>query len=185
MPRTRTPAPPERAAERRLPAFAAALALLTGGIAAAGEETTDHLSPLAIETASGRHEFQVELARTPEQRARGLMFRRELAEDRGMLFDFGAARPVTMWMRNTYIPLDMLFIEPDGSILRIEHDAQPLAEAIIPSGGPVKAVLELPGGTAARLGIRSGDHVFHPIFGDRPAGGSTAHGVRPTPDRPE
>jgi uncharacterized protein len=121
-------------------------------------------TPLAIETASGRHTFQVELATTAEQRRQGLMFRASLDADRGMLFDFGRTEPVTMWMRNTYIPLDMLFIDDDGRIRRIAADVQPLSDAIIGSGGPVRAVLELPAGTSAERGIAVGDLVIHPIF---------------------
>jgi uncharacterized membrane protein (UPF0127 family) len=123
-------------------------------------------STLAIESASERFEFQVEVASSPEQRAHGLMYRRHLPSDHGMLFDFGASRPVSMWMRNTYIPLDMLFIEKDGNIARIAVETEPLSEEAITSGGPVKAVLELQGGITAKLGIRPGDRVVHPLFAD-------------------
>lgn len=123
---------------------------------------------LAIVSADDRVEFDVELALTPEQRSRGLMFRTDLAEDEGMLFDFGAPRPVGMWMRNTYIPLDMLFIDADGRITRIEANAEPLSERTISSGGPVRAVLELPGGTTEKLGIEPGDRVLHPLFSEPP-----------------
>lgn len=123
-------------------------------------------STLAIESAAGRFEFQVEVASSPEQRAHGLMYRRHLAEDHGMLFDFGTSRPVSMWMRNTYIPLDILFIEKDGRIARIAVETEPLSEEVIASGGPVKAVLELQGGVTAKLGIRPGDRVIHPLFAD-------------------
>ena len=123
---------------------------------------------LAIVGADDRLEFQVELALTPEQRSRGLMFRTELAEDEGMLFDFGTPRPVGMWMRNTYIPLDMLFIDADGRITRIEANAEPLSERTISSGGPVRAVLELPGGITEKLGIEPGDRVLHPLFSEPP-----------------
>jgi uncharacterized membrane protein (UPF0127 family) len=121
-------------------------------------------SPLAIESGSDTLDFQVELARTAEQRQRGLMFRDSLDEDRGMLFDFGRTARVTMWMRNTYIPLDMLFIEDDGAIARIVANTEPLSDAVIGSGGPVRAVLELPAGTSADLGIEVGDRVIHPMF---------------------
>ncbi len=121
-------------------------------------------APLAIESASGTLTFQVELATTSDQRQQGLMFRESLDSDRGMLFDFGRTGPVTMWMRNTYIPLDMLFIDADGRIDRIAANVQPLSDAVIGSGGPVRAVLELPAGTSAEHGIAVGDHVIHPMF---------------------
>jgi len=119
---------------------------------------------LATAAPAGRFEFKVEIASSPAQRAHGLMYRRHLATDRGMLFDFGDSRPVAMWMRNTYIPLDMLFIEEDGRISRIAAETEPLSEEVIASGGPVKAVLELKGGITAKLGIRPGDRVIHPLF---------------------
>lgn len=123
-------------------------------------------SHLTIESAGDRFEFQVELALTPQHRAQGLMFRTDLPERRGMLFDFETQRPVTMWMRNTYIPLDMLFIDEHGTITRIAANTEPLSEQTISSGGPVRAVLELGGGVAQKLGIRPGDRVLHPLFSD-------------------
>jgi uncharacterized membrane protein (UPF0127 family) len=120
---------------------------------------------LEIVTKNGVHVFTVELARTDETRARGLMFVRELPEGRGMLFDFERDQDVSMWMKNTYIPLDMLFIRADGRIQRIAQKTEPLSERIIPSGGPVRAVLEVIGGTARKLGIAPGDRVAHPMFG--------------------
>jgi uncharacterized membrane protein (UPF0127 family) len=104
------------------------------------------------------------VARNDADRAQGLMYRRNLAPDRGMLFDFGRVQPLSMWMRNTYIPLDMLFIRADGIIARIAENAEPLSTRTIPSGEPVLAVLEVPGGTAARLGIKPGDRIEHPLF---------------------
>jgi uncharacterized membrane protein (UPF0127 family) len=120
--------------------------------------------PLTIVSSSGRHAFQVEVARNDADRAQGLMFRRNLAPDRGMLFDFGRVQPISMWMQNTYIPLDMIFIRADGTIARVAENAEPLSTRTIPSGEPVLAVLEVPGGTAARLGIKAGDRVEHPLF---------------------
>jgi uncharacterized protein len=120
--------------------------------------------PLWIETADERLEFQVEIAATPAQRSRGLMFRDELAADGGMLFDFERLQPVTMWMRNTLIPLDMLFVREDGRISRIVAKTEPLSDRTIGSGEPVRAVLELRGGRAAELGIRPGDRLIHPMF---------------------
>ncbi len=120
--------------------------------------------PLTIVSGSGRHAFQVEVARNDADRAQGLMFRRNLAPDRGMLFDFARVQPISMWMQNTYIPLDMIFIRPDGTIARIAENAEPLSTRTVPSGEPVLAVLEVIGGTAARLGLKPGDRVEHPLF---------------------
>lgn len=121
---------------------------------------------LIIEASGGRFEFQVELAKTPAERARGLMFRESLADDHGMLFDFGRPQMVAMWMRNTLIPLDILFIRSDGRISRIARDAQPLSDRILESGEPVRAVLELRGGLTAERGIEPGDRIVHPLFRD-------------------
>ena len=120
--------------------------------------------PLAIVGAGGRHAFQVEVARTDADRAQGLMYRRSLPADQGMLFDFARVQPLSMRMRNTYIPLDMLFIRPDGAIARIAENTEPLSTRTVASGEPVLAVLELNGGTAARLGIKPGDRIEHPLF---------------------
>jgi hypothetical protein len=125
------------------------------------------LQPLEIATRNGVHVFAVEMASTPEEQAKGLMFRRELPEGQGMLFDFHREQPTSFWMKNTYIPLDMIFIRGDGRILRIAENTVPLSEALVPSGGPVRAVLEVVAGTAKRLGIAPGDRVAHRIFGDR------------------
>ncbi len=96
------------------------------------------IEPLAIVTRNGRHPFSVEVARNDADRAQGLMFRRSLAPDRGMLFDFGRqTQPTVMWMKNTYIPLDMIFIRPDGAIARIAENAEPLSTRTISSGEPV------------------------------------------------
>ncbi len=92
------------------------------------------------------------------------MHRRDMAPDHGMLFDFGVTAPVAMWMRNTYIPLDMLFIRADGEIVNIAHDAVPHSEAILASEGPVRAVLEIPAGISRLLGIKPGDMVMHPTL---------------------
>lgn len=124
------------------------------------------VEPLTIVTASGgdARKFLVEVARTDQEKSVGLMFRTALADDAGMLFPYGPPQGVTMWMRNTYIPLDMLFIRADGTIARIEVNAEPLSESIIDSGEPVSAVLELAGGAAGRLGIKAGDKVNHSFF---------------------
>lgn len=115
------------------------------------------LVPLTVTTEQGEaHPFQVEIAGTPEERARGLMFRTELAEDRGMLFIFPRRERIAMWMRNTEIPLDMLFISDDGRVTQIHERAVPHSEAVISSRRRVRYVLELPGGTAERLGLGPG-----------------------------
>jgi uncharacterized protein len=123
------------------------------------------LETLTIVSQGGqRQQFQVEVARNDADRAQGLMFRRDMPADRGMLFDFGRVEPISMWMQNTYLSLDMLFIRPDGTIARIAANTEPLSTRTIPSGEPVLAVLELNSGTAARLGIRAGDRIEHPLF---------------------
>jgi uncharacterized protein len=119
---------------------------------------------LTIFSGGSRHRFTVELALTPEQMSQGLMFRRSMPADAGMLFDYRSVQPVSFWMRNTYIPLDMIFILPDGKIAGIHERAVPLDERPISSPVPVRAVLEVNGGTVTRLGIRAGDRVVHPIF---------------------
>lgn len=115
--------------------------------------------PLSLTTSDGkRHRYQVELAATPEQQQRGLMFRRAMARDRGMLFPFTPARPATFWMRNTWIPLDLIFVGTDRRVLSIGR-GEPMSEALIDSGGPAIAVLELNAGEALRIGLRPGDRV--------------------------
>lgn len=122
---------------------------------------------LEIVTKSGVHVFAVEMAKTEEERAKGLMYRKELAEGRGMLFDFSPEQNVSMWMKNTFISLDMIFIRSDGRILRIAENTEPQSEKIISSGGPAKGVLEVIGGTARKFGIAPGDRVAHPLFRGR------------------
>jgi uncharacterized protein len=121
---------------------------------------------LTIVSADGRHDFTVELAETPAQQEQGLMFRQSLAPDAGMLFDFKQPTVATMWMRNTLIPLDMLFVDQHGRIVNIAQRAVPESDATIAAAAPVRAVIELNGGTAERLGIEPGDRVLYPIFGD-------------------
>ncbi len=119
---------------------------------------------LEIVTSTGRHAFQIEIANNDATRERGLMDRRYMAADHGMLFEFDREAPVAFWMKNTYIPLDMIFIAPSGVVTHIVADAEPLSERVIPSGGPCLAVLELNGGTAASIGLKVGDKVHHPFF---------------------
>jgi len=123
-------------------------------------------SELTIVSATGPHRFRVEVAETPAQMEQGLMFRRTLAPDAGMLFDYKAPTVATMWMRNTLIPLDMLFVDERGRIVNIRERAVPQSLDVIAAAAPVRAVIELNGGTAARLGIAPGDQVQHSIFGN-------------------
>jgi uncharacterized protein len=125
-----------------------------------------NLERLEIVTASGTHEFSVEVMRSGPQRERGLMFRRFLPQDRGMLFAFETERPVMMWMKNTYLSLDMIFIGRAGKVVGLAENAEPLSEKIITSGAPAYGVLEVNAGTAARIGLRIGDSVRHPLFGE-------------------
>jgi hypothetical protein len=126
------------------------------------------LERLEIVTATGPHVFQIEVARTEEQRSKGLMYRRSLPEDHGMLFDFGFdvgfEDVVTMWMKNTYVSLDMIFVSRGGRVVSIAQDAVPLSEAIISSEKPVFAVIEVNAGTARKIGLSVGDSVRHPMF---------------------
>jgi uncharacterized membrane protein (UPF0127 family) len=117
-----------------------------------------------IASKTGVHVFTVEIADTEQARERGLMFRKELPPGRGMLFDFHREQQVGFWMKNTLIPLDMIFIDGRGRIVSIAQDAKPMSEDVIMSGGQVRAVLEVDGGTARRLGIAPGDRVYNPIF---------------------
>lgn len=137
------------------------VSLSVAGVSAA------EMQPLEIVTRSGVHVFTVEVAKTEQERATGLMYRKELAEGRGMLFDFSPEQPVSMWMKNTFIPLDMIFIRSDGRILRIAENTEPHSEKIISSGGLARGVLEVIGGTARKYGIQPGDRVAHPLFGTR------------------
>jgi uncharacterized protein len=126
------------------------------------------LEKLVIVTAQGPRTFEVEVMRTDQERAKGLMFRRYMPADRGMLFDFKETQPVMMWMKDTFIPLDMVFIRKDGSIARVAADTEPHSTRTISSGEPVFGVLEINAGVAAKLGVQPGDKVQHPLFGTKP-----------------
>ena len=117
------------------------------------------VQPLEIVTKTGVQVFSVEMATTEEEKTTGLMYRKELADGKGMLFDFSPEQQVSMWMKNTYISLDMIFIRADGRILRIAENTEPLSTKIIPSGGLAKGVLEVIAGTAQKYGIEPGDRV--------------------------
>ena len=123
------------------------------------------LSKLSVQSKSVSHEFSVEVARTERQQRQGLMFRRSLAENAGMLFLYPVAQVLKMWMKNTYFPLDMLFIAADGRIVHIVQRAVPGSLETISSGEIAKAVLEVNGGTTSRLNIKRGDRIKHPAFG--------------------
>jgi uncharacterized membrane protein (UPF0127 family) len=125
------------------------------------------MQKLEIVTANGGYSFSVEVATSREEQDKGLMFRRELPDGQGMLFDFTTEQEVSFWMENTYISLDIIFINGDGRIRRIAENAEPLSRASIRSDGPVRAVLEVIAGTARKLGIKQGDRVVHPIFASR------------------
>ena len=123
------------------------------------------LEALWVITSSGEEKkIDIEIAQTTQEKRIGLMFRTDLPDGRGMLFPYGEPQIVTMWMRNTYIPLDMVFIRGDGVIHRIEKRTEPMSESIISSQGPVTAVLEIVGGAADRMGLKAGDRVRHPLF---------------------
>ena len=151
----------ERLCRAAVPALLAALFLFAVG---RGPGLGANPDTLEIVSKSGVHVFTIELAVTDEQRERGLMFRRSLPEGQGMLFKFEPDQVVSMWMHNTYISLDMIFIRSDGRIQRIAENTMPESDNIISSGGTVRGVLEVIAGTARKLGIRAGDRVAHPWF---------------------
>jgi uncharacterized membrane protein (UPF0127 family) len=146
---------------RRTASAAIALLLLAGGLSPAAAMRREALK---LHTARGVHVINTEITETQEEKALGLMFRTSLADDAGMLFFYDTPQEVTMWMRNTYIPLDMVFIRADGTVHRIEAWTQPFSESIISSGPNVVACLELAGGAAERLGLKPGDRVEHTLF---------------------
>jgi uncharacterized membrane protein (UPF0127 family) len=148
-------------------AFGWTALVLLGLLMAAGPARPAGQQALEIASKTGVHVFSVEIADNDAERAKGLMYRKELPEGQGMLFDFHREQEVSFWMQNTYIPLDMVFIRGDGRILRIAENTEPLSTRLIPSGGPVRAVLEVIGGTTRKLGIAPGDRVASPIFNAR------------------
>jgi len=146
----------------------AALVLLLLALVPAQALESFQKSSLTIESASGgKFRFDIELAETMAQQAQGLMYREAMPADAGMLFIYDSVRPASFWMKNTLIPLDMLFIGPDGRIVNIHERAVPQSLDSVNSAGPVKAILELNGGMSARLGIRPGDLVRHATFGNK------------------
>lgn len=120
---------------------------------------------LVLHTATGDHAFNVEVVDTNETRAQGLMYRTELADDTGMLFDFKQEREVSFWMMNTFIPLDMIFVDAAGVVKNVHVNAIPHDVTSIPSDGPVQFVLEIPGGRSVDIGLKAGDRMDHPRVG--------------------
>ena len=150
-----------RAALRAAPLLVV-LALLAAGLMQSAQAMRQET--LKLITARGTHVIDVEVTETPAEKAQGLMFRTRLADSAGMLFFYETPQEITMWMRNTYIPLDMVFIRADGVVHRIEARTEPLSENIVASRGDVTACLELAGGAAERLGLKPGDRVEHGFF---------------------
>ncbi len=148
--------------------FALTAPLALAALAARAQEADIQFkrSSLVIESHGRDLKFEVELATNDAERSRGLMFRKQLGPYEGMLFDFYQEMPVSFWMKNTLIPLDMVFIAADGTVKHVHANAVPLSTDTVPSRFPVRAVLEINGGSAALLGIKPGDTVKHPIFGN-------------------
>ncbi|PKR90590.1 hypothetical protein CXZ10_04300 [Pleomorphomonas diazotrophica] len=146
----------------------AAIAILyffgNGSNAGQGNNPVGPRSSLSVETSTGVYPFEVELADTDESRSRGLMFRREVEPGTGMLFDMGMTRDVAFWMHNTFVPLDIAFISDKGLVVSVAHGAKPQSDARIPSGSPVRFVLELATPEAKRIGLSAGDRVRHPAI---------------------
>lgn len=144
----------------------AIIATLTSiaSIAAFAASDSQADSTITIATRYAKHVFTIEYARTPEEMERGLMFRDHLAPDHGMLFLYEEDRWVTFWMKNTLIPLDLIFVDASGRIVRIAERTVPFSTELIPSETPVRAVLEVNGGTVDRLRIQPGDRLIHPAL---------------------
>jgi len=159
---------------RLLKLFISALAISFASLAACaaqditGPQLTLPQSPLVIDTEHGSVEFVVEFADDPREVQTGMMFREEVGDNEGMLFDMGRVREAMFWMHNTLISLDLIFIEADGTIRTIARNAVPRSDDIIYSRGPVLGVLEIGGGRAAALGLEEGDVVHHSLFGNAP-----------------
>jgi uncharacterized membrane protein (UPF0127 family) len=152
---------------RRFGPLVPAFLSLSLALAAAEPALAAKRQPLEIATSGGTRSFSVELARTGPALDRGLMYRRSLPRGQGMLFDFGSEQRITMWMKNTYVPLDMIFIGADGRIRRIAANTKPLSRSLISSGEPARFVLEVNAGAARKQGIAVGDRVSHPAIGGK------------------
>ncbi len=144
--------------------YISGMLLLLMTVISSGNPVFANADEVRILTKGGEHVFRTTVADTDDRRARGLMFRRSMAADDSMLFDFRSEQPVFFWMKNTFVPLDMIFVKSDGAIAHIHHDAVPQSETIIPSGQPVRYVLEVVAGTARRLGLVTGDRIVHPVI---------------------
>jgi len=155
------------------------LALVVSGFAAQAQENLNIVrarTPAHVTQQDGTsHAFGVELALSNAQRSMGLMYRAELAPNHGMLFIFGDMRPRSFWMRNCLISLDIIFLNPDGSIINIVANAEPGTDTPRRSSGPAKAVLEIPGGRAAELGLAPGDTVRHALLGNMVSTSKVGH----------
>jgi uncharacterized membrane protein (UPF0127 family) len=138
------------------------------GAAPADAELLDRLFPrstLQIATSDARlHAFEIWVADDDTRRARGLMFVRELAQNQAMLFVYPQTMPISMWMKNTYIPLDMLFVDDTGRVVKVAENTQPMSLKTIDSEQPVRAVIEMNAGIASKLHLRAGSRVIHPLF---------------------
>ena len=159
--------PDRKAVWSALKGWLAAVLVIAGCAVAGAPVNAASFQPLEIVTRNGVQVFSVEVATTEEEKQTGLMYRKELADGKGMLFDFNPEQEVSMWMKNTYVSLDMIFIRADGRILRIAENTEPMSTKIISSRGPARAVLEVVAGTAQKYGIRPGDRVGHPLFGSK------------------
>ncbi len=138
--------------------------LLVAAPAVISSAPTAKLEPLTIECAKGEQVFSVEVVRKEKDRNRGLMFRHSMAADHGMLFDYDPPQNISFWMKNTYIPLDIIFVDAQGRILNIAQNTTPFSLEHLPSAGQARGVLEINGGLSAKLGIKAGDKVLHAIF---------------------
>ena len=148
----------------RGPCFGAAF--FAAFVVASSVRADGGIEKLEIDTASGPHVYGVEVMRTAAEKERGLMYRKSMATDRGMLFQYDADQPVTFWMKNTYIPLDMVFIRHDGRVVDIARNAKPMDETLIDAKAPSSGVLELNAGAADAIGLKVGGAVKHPFFHD-------------------
>lgn len=141
--------------------------VLFAGTAYADSNTAQPALPIetiSIDTPKGPVRFKAEVATTWPQQQQGLMYRRHMAADAGMLFDFHKSMQMSFWMKNTYLPLDMVFIARNGTVINVAENTEPMSERTIPSAGPAYAVLEVNAGTAKRIGLKKGDKVTHPMF---------------------
>ena len=148
----------------KLTSRSALLCLVTVLAMGTGPAPAASLGGLDVVTSSGSHHFDVEIAADDASREKGLMFRKFLPADHGMLFEFDSEQILTFWMKDTPLSLDLVFIDAHGAVTSVAANAEPMSEAVIASGAPSNAVLELSAGMAARIGLKAGDHVSYPFF---------------------